>query len=126
MSENDRLTTNQRKALKALLECSTIRAAAEDCDLGEATLYRYLRDDTFKAELRKRQDAVVSSVTAALVGLAGEAVAALRDILESKSASDAVKVRAALGWLGQMRQSVELADLSERVSRLEEQITTGG
>lgn len=120
MSENDRLSTNQRKALKALLECSTIRAAAEDCGLGEATLYRYLRDPLFKAELRARQDGIVSSVTAALVGLAGDAVEALKSILASKDASDAVKVRAALGWLAQMRQSVELADLAERVTALEQ------
>ncbi|MDY6876794.1 MAG: hypothetical protein SWK90_11425 [Chloroflexota bacterium] len=125
MSENDRLSTNQRKALKALLECSTIRAAAESCGLGEATLYRYLRDDTFKAELRKRQDGIVSSVTAALVGLAGESVKTLRDILDSKTASDSVKVRAALGWLAQMRQSVELADLAARVEALE-QASMGG
>ena len=121
MPENERLlSTNQRKALKALLECSTIRAAADGCGLSEATLYRYLRDPPFKAELRERQDAVVTAVTAALVGLAGDAVETLRGVLRDAEASDGVRVRAALGWLAQMRQSVELVELAERVSALEE------
>lgn len=119
MAENGALSANQKKALTALLSHPTVAKAAESCGLGTRTLTRYLADETFKAELWKRQDAIVSSVTAALVGLAGDAVAALRDILESKNASDSVKVRAALGWLAQMRQSVELADLVDRIGRLE-------
>jgi len=122
LAKNGVLSANQKKALTALLSHSTVATAAEACALGERTVTRYLSNPTFKAELRARQDAIVSSVTAALVGLAGGSVKTLRDILESKTASDAVKCRAALGWLAQMRQSVELADLAERVAALEEQL----
>jgi hypothetical protein len=121
MTKTD-LSTNQRKALSALLAEPTVAAAAEKCDLTERTLYRYLNDETFRRELRARQDAILSSVTSALVGLSGEAVQTLRDLLESKTATDAVKCRAALGWLKHTRDSVELADLSDRVAALEEKI----
>lgn len=124
MAENGALSANQKKALTALLSHATVAKAAEACGLGTRTLTRYLAKETFRVELWKRQDAIVSSVTAALVGLAGDAVAALQDILESKDASDAVKVRAALGWLAQMRQSVELADLVDRIGRLEKVLTS--
>jgi len=120
MSEKSRLSGNQRRALNALLDSTSVRAAAKKANLCESTLYRYLADPVFKGELSKRQDAIVSSVTAALTGLAGESVRTLRGILKSRTASDAVKCRAALGWLSQMRQSVELADLAERVAALEQ------
>ena len=123
MAQNSELTTNQRKAIAALLACSSVEEAARHCGLTSRTLYNYLSDTTFKAELRKRQNALVSSVTAALIGLAGESVKALRDILESKSATDAVKCRAALGWLAQMRQSVELVDLADRLDEVEQKLT---
>ena len=117
---NPELTTNQRKALDALLRCTTIKKAALAAGLAERTMHRYLDLDHFRAELARRQDATIKATTAALVGLSGDAVQALRSILQSKDTPAAVKVRAALGWLAQMRQSVELADLAERVSKLEE------
>ena len=122
MTKNGRLSTNQRRALKALLSLSTVRAAAKKAELSETTLYRYLSDDVFKTELRKRQDETVAAVTASLVGQAGEAVSTLRDLLRDPDASGAVRCRAALGWLSQMRQSVELADLAERVAALESKL----
>jgi hypothetical protein len=119
------LNTNQRKALVALLAEPTVKAAAESCGLAERTLFCYLSDETFKAELRARQDAILSSVTSALVGLSGSAVQTLRDLLESKTATDSVKCRAALGWLRHTRDAVELADLSDRVAALEQKIGGG-
>lgn len=79
--QNPELSRNQAKALQALLTCSTIAEAAECCGLTERTLYNYLADDTFKAELRRRQDEILSSTTAALTGLSQEAVKALADAL---------------------------------------------
>jgi len=116
------LNANQKKALAALLATTSVTAAAERCGLAERTLFGYLANETFKAELRSRQDAILSSVTSALVGLSGEAVATLRDLLESKTATDAVKCRAALGWLRNVRDAVELRDLADRVAALEAQI----
>lgn len=114
------LNANQRRALAALLEHTTVREAAESVGLAERTLYNYLSDETFKAELRQRQDAILASVTSALVGLSGEAVTTLRDLLGSTTASDAVKCRAALGWLRHTRDAVELDSLADRVTALEE------
>ena len=119
MAENGTLSTNQRKALKALLSEPTVRDAAQAAGLGERTVHRYLADATFKAELRRRQDQVIAATTAALVGLSGEAVKTLRDILESRRASNAVKARVALGWLKHTREAVELDDLAQRVAVLE-------
>ena len=118
------LNANQKKALAALLATTSVTAAAESCGLAERTLFGYLANEVFKAELRARQDAILSSVTSALVGLSGEAVQVLRAVMSDPLATHAVKVRAALGWLRNVRDAVTLADLSDRVAALEQK--TGG
>ena len=120
MASNGTLTTNQRRALRALLACPTVAQAAKQAGLGQRTIYRYLSTDVFKAELRKRQDETISAATAALSGLTGTAIETLRDVLADPVASHAVRVRCALGVLDQRRRIGELDDLSERVARLEE------
>jgi len=119
------LNANQKKALAALLATTSVTAAAERCGLAERTLFYYLGDETFKSELRARQDSIVGAVTASLVGLSGEAVRVLRDLLESKTATDAVRCRAALGWLRHTRDAVELRDLADRVAVLEDKLLEG-
>jgi phage terminase small subunit len=125
MSQNDtkNLTPNQRKALDALLSTTTVSKAALACGLSERTLWRYLADDTFKTALRDRQDATIKATTAALVGLSGEAIQALHDLLIDTETPSAVKARVALGWLDHTRKTVELDDLAQRVADLEAVLT---
>ena len=120
MAKNGSLTTNQRRALRALLACSTVADAAKEAGLGQRTIYRYLASASFKAELRARQDETISAATAALSGLAGTAIETLRAVLADPDASHAVRVRCALGVLEQRRRIGELDDLTERVKKLEE------
>ena len=108
--------------MSALLSSPTIRAAARTAGIGERTIHRYLADPEFTAELRKRQDAILAATTAALVGLAGDAVETLRDVLQDTEASHSVKLRAAATWLSHTRGAVELDDLARRVSALERTI----
>ncbi|MFZ5919306.1 MAG: hypothetical protein ACOYZ7_20430 [Chloroflexota bacterium] len=122
MTGNGTLSANQQRAIAALLSEPTIRDAAKKAGIGERTLYRYLADPMFKAELRKRQDEILAATTAALVGMTGDAVATLRAVMQNKDAGDAVKVRAALGWLAHTRNAVELDDLAQRITELEERM----
>jgi len=114
------LTANQRPALEALLEYSTIGAAAAACGLHRRTLSRYLADPVFRDALRDRQDQVTARVTARLAGGAELAVKVLDDILKSPLASDANKRLTALGWLNQWRTTIELDDLVARITALEQ------
>ena len=99
-----------------------MKAAAKRCGLTERTLYNYLADEAFRTELHRRQDQVIAATTAALVGLSGAAVATLQEVLTDPDASQATKVRAALGWLKHTRDVVELDALTERVAALEEKL----
>ena len=124
MQTND-LNANQKRALTALLSWPSIRAAAVACKLSERTLYNYLQDPAFASELRARQDAVLLSVTAGLAGLSGSAVEVLEAVLSDPETSASVRVRAALGWLSELRRGLELEALSDRVGILETQVMGG-
>lgn len=119
MAENGTLSANQKKALRALLTCSTIREAAQVAGLGERTVWRYLEDDIFKAELRSLQDKAIQAAAASLSGLTGEAVETLRSVLSDPDATHNVRVGAALGILQERRRIGELDDLAQRVDALE-------
>ena len=82
MSGNDRLTARQKKALRALLSCSTVRAAAKRAGVGEATIHRYLHDPQFKAELRARQDELMAATVAGLTTVASESIGKLGQALD--------------------------------------------
>ena len=114
------LNANQRHALDALLSSPSVAAAARACGLSERTIWRYLADDGFKTELRARQNRAIKATTAALTGMAGRAVQALRDLLNDAETPPSVKARVALGWLRERRAAVELDDLAERVALLED------
>lgn len=118
--QTNELNANQKRALTALLSSPSIRAAAVVCKLSERTLYGYLQTPAFQTELRARQDAVLLSVTAGLSGLSGEAVEVLRATFSDPETSPSVRVRAALGWLSELRRGLELEALADRVAALEE------
>lgn len=120
MATEGSLTANQRHALAALVACPTVTAAARRCALGERTIYRYLDNPMFKAELRKRQDQTIAAAVAALSGLAGKAIEVLRDTLTDAEASASVRLRAAVAILQERRRLGELDDLRQRVEALEE------
>ena len=117
--QTNELNANQKRALTALLSSPSIRAAAVVCKLSERTLYGYLQTPAFQTELRARQDAVLLSVTAGLSGLSGEAVEVLRATFSDPETSPSVRVRAALGWLSELRRGLELEALADRVAALE-------
>ena len=115
-------STNQRRALAALLGSSTIAQAADRAGLCESTIYGYLRDPSFKAALRARQDQTIAAAVAALSGLAGEAIDTLKGALVDKEATVSTRVRAALGVLDHVQRLTVFADLEDRVAQLEEKI----
>ena len=62
----DDLNDNQKKAIRALLSTTTVRAAAEVCGLAERTLHHYLAQEPFRDALRAEQDQLTAAATAAL------------------------------------------------------------
>jgi AcrR family transcriptional regulator len=107
-----------RRAIPALLETTTVRAAADKAGLSESTIYRYLRNEHFQAELRRRQDALLAASTANLVGKTGDVLTELYRIALGGD-KESVKVQAIRTWLQNMTNAIELQELVERVEALE-------
>lgn len=123
MAENgtlEGLTRGQRRAIPALLECATIAEAAEQAEVGERTLYRYLADPQFKRALRQWQAKVIAESAAALIGSRPKAIETLLEALDDETASWSEKIRAANYLMGHSGTVIELDALIERLDGLEE------
>ena len=69
---------NKEKALAALLESSSITEAAQNCELSEKTLRRYLEEKEFSEEYAEARRQIVESAVTGLQNAANEAVETLR------------------------------------------------
>lgn len=114
------LSTNQRVAIAALLSSKTIGEAATQAGCGERTLYTWLTDAAFRAELNAAEGEVIDAATRRLIALQDKAIAALETILIGKKQRANHKLRAAEIVLSQMLKLRELRNLEARLAALEE------
>jgi hypothetical protein len=114
------LSTNQWKVLEALLSEPTVKEAAKVAGLTPRTVYRYLNNQQFKAELRKRQSEILAQTVAAMVGGRGTALETLHKAQTDEGASWSERIRAANYWLTHTQDAIELDVLTERLERLEQ------
>jgi hypothetical protein len=120
MTENGGLSTNQRKALVALMASKSVRAAAKKCGLAERTLYRYLADPAFAAELARQEGHMIDAGVRWMITELEAALGTIDDVRTDESASPSVRLRAASTWLAALRDLRELRDIEARLARLEE------
>lgn len=121
MAAYDSLTRYQRKAIPALLASKTIAEAAAKSGLSERTLYRYLRDDAFRAALGQAEADAINFAARRLIAEGGDALDVLSNLMKGAK-SESVKRLAASDWISNILKWQELAILAARVSDLEEHI----
>jgi hypothetical protein len=115
----DGLTSQQAKALAALLQEPTVARAAEVAGVAERTLRRWLNEPTFRdAVFRARREAFGQAIWLTQ-RYAAVAVATLVKIMNDAAAPPPSKVSAAATLLKFGREGMELDDLAERVEALE-------
>jgi hypothetical protein len=112
----------QDKAIAALLQSESIRDAAKEAGLAEATLHRYLKDEAFKETYRAAKREIIDHAICKLQRSAGKAVTALLDVIEDKEAPASSRVSAAKTILEMSMKAVEFEDLEKRISSLEKLI----
>lgn len=118
------MNTNERKALSAFLsdENKTIEDVASAADLSPRTIYRYLKDPTFKAELKQRQGFIVDRATARLARLAEKAVDGLESVLDDPNQDGAANKRLAAKDVLSLLDTFTNRDLDDRISALEDAV----
>ena len=119
MSENERLTTKQRRLVAAALSAPTLREAAHLAGVSEPTAWRYLRAPAVRQELAARQDGILGQVARRLACQMGAALDALSEVMEDTAAHPGARVSAARAVLESGLRLAELVSLSARVAELE-------
>src|SRR4029450_13656521 len=118
-AHGEKLSRKQELAIAALLTCSAIIDAAHQCDIGEVTLHRWLKDATFRAASRGARRQVVQQAIVQVQRATGEAVETLRHVMQDADAPASAKVSAAKTILETAVKAVELEDLEARIMALE-------
>ena len=116
-----RLSHNQRRALDALMLSNTVQEAAGKCELSMTTLNRYLRQDVFRAELAKREGAIIDEASRVLIRGQLKALSVLDDLM-SNSENESIQRLAAKDWLEFSMRLRELKTIEARLCALEEKI----
>jgi type II secretory pathway predicted ATPase ExeA len=106
------------------LSCPTISEAAKTAQVSERTLYRWLVNQTFLAELHRQESELINNIARRLVSLADNALRTFQELLDDPQAGSSVRLRAAENVLTHLLRVRELATLEERVSLLEAENTT--
>lgn len=119
MSEGG-LTVKQQKAIAALLSHRTMKDAAQSCGVNEVTLWRWLQEETFSAEYRKAQRAVVDNAIAKLQAATDKAVDTLVKNLDSSN--DFASNMAAGAILSQAFKAIEVRELKDEIEEIKRQL----
>lgn len=108
---------NQDAAILALLTYGSVTEACKHCGVGEATLWRWMQDDEFKAKYREARQRAFDSGLGALVAASVEAVATLRRNLTCGQPS--AENAAARAILENSGKAMDTSDVQDRLSALE-------
>ncbi len=113
------LTAVQERAIIALLNEQTISRAAAAAEVGQRTLYRWLRKPEFSRAYRQARREAFGQAIALTQRYAPLAVNTLAQVMMDDSAPTSSKVAAATTILRFGREGIELDDLAARLEALE-------
>jgi hypothetical protein len=117
--ERAQLRPAQQRAVVALLQFRNVAEAATATGTPARTIYRWLREEGFRAALVVAEGAAIDAATRRLVTLSGKAIDVFDGLLDASS-PPTVRLRAAAGVLEYLLRLRELRDLEARLTRLEE------
>ncbi len=113
------LPPQKQNAVAALLEHTTVKAAAAACSVHERTLYRWLAEPAFKRAFREaRREGFGHSVSLAQ-RFAPMAITTLAKLANDPKTPPAVRASACMGIIRCGREGIELDELVGRVESLE-------
>jgi len=112
----------KEKAISALLSCRTIAEAANQAGVSERVIYNWLNEEAFQSEYRRARWQAAGQAIARLQQISTEAAEALRSVFSDTEAPASARVSAAKAVLELSLRSLELENLEQRISILEETI----
>jgi hypothetical protein len=121
MSENDALSSKQRKAIAALLSERTIEAAAQVAGINARTIYRWMDSSDFRQALLEIEIDAIDAAARRLIGGKDAALDTLAELMLNAD-SESVRKQAACDWLDYLLKLRELRSIEKRLIALEETI----
>jgi len=115
-----RMNSRKNKALAALISEPTIKGAAEVAGIGERTIYQYLSDAEFRAELANAESELLANANRILIKGQEIALKILMDVMENST--DNNRRLAAVSWLELTLRLRELVSIEERIKKLEDRL----
>ena len=116
MKENTQLTNRQLLAISQIIASKTLEEACRKTKISKATLYAWLKESTFKAELKRQRDEVVDEALDRLKCALSKAVDGLIALMDSKQPY--LKHRASKDIIDYALKSIELEDIEERLDKV--------
>lgn len=113
------LSTKQNKAIMELVGGKNHRQAADVVGVTERTIHRWMADDTFSTELRRRMVDATSDATRHLNGLLSIAGDVLHEVMVDASSPPSVRVRAAKVVIDSTIRLIETTEILPRLEALE-------
>jgi hypothetical protein len=109
----------KQQAIAALIELGTVKAAGETIDVSDSTLWRWMREPSFKSAYLTARRQVVEVAIAKVQRMTGEAADTLREIMLSESNPASSRVQAAKTIIELSLRGIEIADILARIDALE-------
>lgn len=121
---SNELNERQKRMLAFLLTCKTIKEASKKAGVRLATVFKWMRDPEFKAELERLREEIIGDVVNRLKIHCMQATEVLVDLLGSQS--ETVRRGAANDIISHTQSFMTLRDIEGRVEALEQSIKDKG
>ena len=121
----EKLTPKKRKAVESLVANGDVSEAARYAGVSRDTLYRWLKQDDFRAALDAATRQALERLSRSLVALGDQAVGTLGSVMDDPDAATGVRLRAAEATISNILKLRELVSLESRVSELERTVQNG-
>jgi hypothetical protein len=122
MIKND--TEKREVLMDALLHSPDVSKAAERAEVGRATVYRWLKDTNFEAELKQKRNAMLDSAIEGIKCHSTKAADTLAGMLVSKD--ERLQRMAAKDLLDYSFKILENRDVLERLEAIEARLLEAG
>lgn len=119
MSGQKGQTRRMDEAIAALLTERTQADAARKIGVSRRTLMNWLKHESFRRRYEAAQRELLESTINGLRSAGGEAVEALRDVVNDAEAGATARVSGSRAILENLLRAVEFQDIERRISELE-------
>lgn len=117
MPEERKLTNRQLLAISHLIVSSSLEEASQRAKVSRNTLYKWLKNEDFKAELKRQRDEVIREALDRLKMAITKAVEGLIKLTEAKR--EEVRRLACNDIITHTLKSIEIEDIEQRLDRVE-------